>query len=119
MGHSIVWDSAFWCWDYCGADMHSGAYEDTRHNQIDLADNLKQYLIDAFTLYAASAVAANTVLRSIVGGVLPLAGLSMYEKLGFGWGNSLIAFISLVMIPIPFVFYRFGERIRKSTKVTF
>jgi hypothetical protein len=59
------------------------------------------------------------VLRSIVGGVLPLAGLSMYEALGFGWGNSLIAFISLAMIPIPFAFYYFGERIRKSTKVTF
>jgi hypothetical protein len=43
----------------------------------------------------------------------------MYEALGFGWGNSLIAFISLAMIPIPFAFYAFGERIRKSTKVTF
>jgi hypothetical protein len=79
----------------------------------------QQYLIDAFTIYAASAVAANTVLRSVVGGVLPLAGLSMYEALGLGWGNSVIAFISLAMIPIPFAFYAFGERIRKSTKVTF
>ena len=78
----------------------------------------QQYLVDAFTLYAASAVAANTVLRSIVGGVLPLAGLNMYEALGFGWGNSLIAFISLAMVPIPFAFYIFGERVRKSTKVT-
>lgn len=78
---------------------------------------VQQYLIDAFTIYAASAVAANTVLRSIVGGLLPLAGLNMYDALGLGWGNSLLAFISLAMVPIPFAFYIFGERIRKATKV--
>ncbi|KAF7197523.1 Efflux pump radE [Pseudocercospora fuligena] len=79
---------------------------------------IQQYLIDAYTLYAASAVAANTVLRSIVGGLLPLAGLSMYEKLGLGWGNSLIAFIALALTPVPFVFYIWGERIRKSRPVS-
>ncbi|EME81332.1 uncharacterized protein MYCFIDRAFT_38503 [Pseudocercospora fijiensis CIRAD86] len=79
---------------------------------------IQQYLIDAYTLYAASAVAANTVLRSIVGGLLPLAGLSMYEKLGLGWGNSLIAFIALALTPVPFVFYIWGERIRKSGPVS-
>ncbi|KAI7654416.1 MFS general substrate transporter [Hortaea werneckii] len=74
---------------------------------------VQQYLIDAFTIYAASAVAANTVLRSILGGVLPLAGLSMYDALGLGWGNSLLAFIALAMVPIPFAFYIWGEKIRK------
>lgn len=58
-------------------------------------------------------MAANTVLRSILGGLLPLAGLSMYDVMGLGWGNSLLAFVSLAMIPIPFAFYTFGERIRK------
>lgn len=33
---------------------------------------INTYLIDAFTLYAASAMAANTVLRSILGAVSPL-----------------------------------------------
>jgi Kef-type K+ transport system membrane component KefB len=70
--------------------------------------------MDAYTIYAASAIAANTVLRSIVGGVLPLAGLSMYDRLGLGWGNSLVAFIALALTPVPFVFYIWGERIRKS-----
>ncbi|EME42653.1 hypothetical protein DOTSEDRAFT_73473 [Dothistroma septosporum NZE10] len=76
---------------------------------------IQQYLIDAYTVYAASAIAANTVLRSVVGGLLPLAGLSLYQKLGLGWGNSLIAFIALAMTPVPFVFYIFGERIRKRS----
>ena len=78
---------------------------------------IQQYLIDAYTRYAASATAANTVLRSILGGLLPLAGLSMYEALGLGWGNSLIAFVALALTPVPFAFYIWGERIRKSGPV--
>lgn len=74
------------------------------------------YLVDAYTLHAASAMAANTVLRSVVGALLPLAGLPMYEKLGLGWGNSLLAFIALAMVPLPVLFYRYGERIRTSKR---
>ena len=70
------------------------------------------YLIDAYTRYAASAMAANTVLRSIFGAVFPLFGLQMYDALGLGWGNSLLGFISLAMCLIPFLFYYYGERIR-------
>ncbi|KAL8832074.1 MAG: hypothetical protein Q9191_000496 [Dirinaria sp. TL-2023a] len=77
------------------------------------------YVIDAFTEYSASATAANAVLRSIVGATLPLAGPKMYQSLGIGWGNSLLAFIALVLCPIPWVFYKYGERIRKSSKTTF
>lgn len=74
------------------------------------------YLVDAFALHAASAIAANTVLRSLVGALLPLAGPKMYATLGLGWGNSLLGFISLAMLPIPFLFYRYGERIRKHPR---
>ncbi|KAL8950940.1 MAG: hypothetical protein Q9222_003062 [Ikaeria aurantiellina] len=74
------------------------------------------YLVDAFTLHAASALAANTILRSLLGALLPLAGRSMYNTLGLGWGNSLLAFIAVALCPIPIVFYRYGERIRKSPR---
>ena len=73
---------------------------------------LNTYLIDAFTRYAASAMAANTILRSILGAVFPLFGLQMYNALGLGWGNSLLAFLALALVPIPFLFYWYGERIR-------
>ncbi|KAF1845634.1 MFS general substrate transporter [Cucurbitaria berberidis CBS 394.84] len=56
---------------------------------------IQTYLVDAFTVHAASAIAANTVLRSIFGALLPLSGLSMYDALGLGWGNTLLGFISL------------------------
>lgn len=77
---------------------------------------INTYLIDAYTRYAASAMAANTVLRSIFGAVFPLFGLQMYGALGLGWGNSLIGFISLALCPIPFLFYYYGERIRTHPK---
>ncbi|KAJ5774272.1 hypothetical protein N7457_009168 [Penicillium paradoxum] len=70
------------------------------------------YLVDSYLRYAASVTAANTALRSLVGALLPLAGPSMYDALGLGWGNSLLAFISLGMCAVPFVFWKYGARIR-------
>ncbi|KAJ5577973.1 MFS transporter cpaT [Penicillium hispanicum] len=72
------------------------------------------YLVDAYTVYAASAMAANTVFRSLAGALLPLAGPKMYDTLGLGWGNSLLGFIALALCPLPIVFYVYGERIRTS-----
>jgi hypothetical protein len=73
---------------------------------------VQNYLIDAYTLYAASAIAAITILRSLFGAVLPLAGQSMYGALGLGWGNSLLGFLALAMSPVPWIFWKYGERIR-------
>ncbi|KAK5941671.1 hypothetical protein PMZ80_005621 [Knufia obscura] len=74
------------------------------------------YLVDAFTVYAASAMAANTVLRSLMGAFLPLAGPGMYKALGLGWGNSLLAFIAIALWPVSLMFFKYGERIRKSQR---
>jgi hypothetical protein len=75
------------------------------------------YLIDAFTIYAASALAANTAVRSIGNAILPLAGLPMYKALGMGWGNSLLGFIAILFIPVPFLMLRWGERLRKKFEI--
>ncbi|KAF2200331.1 MFS general substrate transporter [Delitschia confertaspora ATCC 74209] len=78
---------------------------------------IQTYLIDAFPMYAASAVAALTALRCLFGAVLPLAAPSMYEELGLGWGNSLLGFIAIAMIPFPALIYRYGGYIRKRWPV--
>ena len=77
---------------------------------------IQTYLIDAFTIHAASAIAANTILRSIAGALLPLAGPPLYQNLGLGWGNSVLGFITIAMIPVPFLFSKYGERIRKNPR---
>jgi multidrug resistance protein len=63
------------------------------------------YLVDAFTVYAASATAANTVFRSIGGALLPLCGRRMYAALGYGWGNTLLACVGIAMAPMIWVFF--------------
>lgn len=64
------------------------------------------YLVDAFTPYAASAVAANRTAMSIMGAFLPLAGAPLYKALDYGVGNTVLAVIALVMTPLPVIFYR-------------
>ena len=70
------------------------------------------YLVDAFPAYAASATAANTVFRSVGGGLLPLCGQKMYDTLGLGWGNTLLAGTSLGMMGMVFLAMKYGERLR-------
>ena len=68
----------------------------------------------AYTKYAASAIAASSVLRSIAGALVPLAGIPLYDRLGLGWGNSLLAFVSLGLGGLPLLFCRYGEGWRKG-----
>ncbi|KAI8283048.1 Efflux pump radE [Colletotrichum sp. SAR11_240] len=72
------------------------------------------YLIDAYTVYSASVMAASAILRCLFGALLPLAGSAMFDALGVGWGNSVLGFISLAFLPLPFILFFYGERIRKS-----
>lgn len=51
--------------------------------------------------YSASAMAANGLLRYIMGAAFPLFTVQMYEKMGVQWATVLLAFVCLVMLPIP------------------
>lgn len=76
------------------------------------------YLAYSYGIYAASAMAGNAVMRSLLGGTLPLAGSAMYRALGANWAGTLLGLLEVAIIPIPFLFYRYGGRIRqKSTMI--
>jgi hypothetical protein len=70
------------------------------------------YIVDAYTIFAASGLAATTIMRSVMAAVLPLAAPKMYAALGIGWGNSLLAFLALACVPIPFFILKYGEKMR-------
>jgi hypothetical protein len=57
-------------------------------------------------------MAACSVMRSLVGGLAPLFSHKMYQKLDVGWSFSLLAFIALAFAPVPWVFYKYGEKWR-------
>jgi len=70
------------------------------------------YLVDTFQIYAASALAASTLVRSIFAGAFPLFTKQMFEKLGVDWAVSLLGFVAVAMVPIPFIFKIYGKKIR-------
>ncbi|PTD02074.1 Efflux pump vrtL [Fusarium culmorum] len=76
--------------------------------------SIQTYFIDISGHYSASILAALTTVRCIFGCFLPLAGPQMYASLGLGWGNSLLGFLGLVLIPAPLVIYRFGGGLREK-----
>lgn len=84
------------------------------------------FLVDAYPLYAASALAANSFARSSFAAAFPLFGvqsrfhlsmcpsqtvnpigkrsqtdISVYHKLGFQWATTLLAFLTVLMAPFP------------------
>ena len=40
----------------------------------------------------------------------------MFERLGINWACTLIGFCALLLAPSPFLFYKYGARIRAKSK---
>jgi energy-converting hydrogenase Eha subunit G len=75
------------------------------------------YLVDTYlSINAASAVAANGFLRYALGAVFPLFTLQMYRGLGVNWATSLLGFVTIVLMPIPWVLFKYGKAIRARSK---
>jgi MFS family permease len=74
------------------------------------------YLVDSYTIYAASVLAANSVLRSLFGAAFPLFTTQMYDALGLHWAAALPGFIALACIPFTILFYKYGATIRSKCK---
>ncbi|KAI1356410.1 MFS general substrate transporter [Xylaria sp. FL0043] len=74
------------------------------------------YVVDSYTIYASSALAANAALRCIFGAVFPLFTPAQYHNLGIHWAATIPAFLALACVPFPWLFFRYGEAIRLKCK---
>ena len=74
------------------------------------------YLVDGYTVHAASALASNSILRSLFGFAFPLFAEPMYRNLGIHWASCVPAFLALACVPCPFLLYKYGPCIRKRCK---
>lgn len=78
---------------------------------------MQAYVMDSFLDYVASASAASQLLRSIAAFSFPLFAPKMYQSLGYGWGNSLLAFISIAIgVPAPVILWKYGATLRAKGK---
>jgi DHA1 family multidrug resistance protein-like MFS transporter len=73
---------------------------------------LLNYIIDAYLMFAASAIAGNTFLRSLFGAIFPLFARYMFNGIGINYGQTLVGAVAVLLIPLPFIFYFFGRKIR-------
>jgi hypothetical protein len=77
---------------------------------------LLNYLVDAYEIFAASAMAAAGLSRSSFGAVLPFAAKPMYRAMGVAWATSLLGFFSLALCIVPFVFVKWGGKMRERSE---
>jgi hypothetical protein len=75
------------------------------------------YIMDSYgSLHGASALSANSLLRYAGGGSFPLFIVQMFSSLGIGWASSLLGFVSVALVPVPWILYKYGKRIRGRSR---
>lgn len=74
------------------------------------------FLVDTYGIYAASAVSANTFLRSILAAGFPLVAKPMFHNLGVGPAMSILGGVATLAIPVPFLFMKYGRTLRRRSK---
>ncbi|KAF7378068.1 MFS general substrate transporter [Mycena sanguinolenta] len=74
------------------------------------------YLVETYLMYSASAFAANTFCRSLVAAAFPLFTVQFFTNLGVHWAATLLGGVGLLLLPSPFLFYKYGARIRANSK---
>lgn len=74
------------------------------------------YMVDTYLMFSASAFAANTFARSAAAAAFPLFTVQMFTRLRINWACTLIGFIAILFLPSPYLFYKFGSRIREKSR---
>jgi len=84
---------------------------------ISCLQGMQTYIVDTYQTYAASAMAACAILRSLTGFGFPLFAPYLYRSVGYGWGTSVLAFVSIgVGWTAPLIFWFFGPKLRAMSR---
>lgn len=74
-----------------------------------------EYIIDSYQDHAAIALASITMVRYLIAGGVVMAARPMYERLGVSWTMTLLGCIGTILAPAPWVFWKFGQKLRKKS----
>lgn len=78
------------------------------------------YIMDAYSDHTSSARAATQFSASLTAFLFPLFVPTMYKAMGYGWGNTVMAFASLVFaVPGPIVLWYYGAKLRGRARSTY
>ncbi|KAL5051817.1 hypothetical protein BDW71DRAFT_193353 [Aspergillus fruticulosus] len=77
---------------------------------------VSDYVVDAYSQFAGSAIGAVATGENIFSAFLPLATMSMYDNLGFQWASTLLAFVSLVLALVPTLMFVWGREVRARSR---
>lgn len=75
-----------------------------------------KYIIDSYEVYAASALVYVTLIRYVAAGGMTIAGIPFYENMSVHWTLTILGGISALMVPVPYVFHKYGRWIRSKSK---
>lgn len=63
-------------------------------------------------MFSASALAGIGLIRNIAGAGFPLFARQMFLNEGYQWAGTILAFLSCVLVPIPFILSKYGRALR-------
>lgn len=78
--------------------------------------SMLSYLVDAYLWAAASALAANTTVRSAAGAGMPLFATQMFEALNVRFASLLLGCVAVLLAPIPVVLFKYGPKLRAMSR---
>ena len=78
------------------------------------SQGMTAYLLDEFGEFGASATAASRIFSYAIGFVFPIFAPQLYNNLGYGWGSTLLALLTLTLgLPAPLILWLLGNKLRK------
>jgi len=77
---------------------------------------VSDFTVESYGLMASSAVTGQSFARESICGILCLVSVQFYENVGFQWASTILAILATLMGLFPFVFYKYGPRIRQNSR---
>jgi MFS family permease len=74
------------------------------------------YVIDSYEIFAASALTFVSLVRYVVAGGMTVAGIPWYESMGTHYTLTILACISVALVPIPYLLYYYGHAVRAKSR---
>ena len=69
---------------------------------------------------AVASLAAEQLVKSLTAFLFPLFAPSMYDALGYGWSNSILALVGMVLVvPLALFVWKYGAKLRAKAGSTY